>query len=234
MAKLLTLLFCLISLPLTAASVIDGSNLYFRNGIYYQKNQSQPFTGIAQTYQTKANVKYKSSEAQYNQGKKETETTYHPNGKIKYQETYLNGRINGVFIEWHDNGQKAREIEFNNGDIVSTVSTWYKNGQLQRQKPYQNNKKNGVEIWWYSNGTKQAEINYKDGVFDGLFSQWYENGIKASEYFFENGKPNNGIFTKWFANGQKMMEIEFVSGRNMKQKCWAKDGKERLWFMCNL
>ena len=55
------------------------------------------------------------------------------------------------WVRWHDNGEKASEI---NVDIGT---------ELQ----------DGLETFWYSNGQKDSECNFIQGKKEGLKTEWY-------------------------------------------------------------
>ena len=70
----------------------------------------------------------------------------------------------GQYLLWHENGQKASEGN-------------YKDGQ-----------KDGQHLWWYEDGKKEYERNYKNGELDGLWTRWYKNGKKEFERYYKDGK----------------------------------------------
>ena len=83
--------------------------------------------------------------------------------QIKRKENWKEGKEDGLFNSWHENGQKADEI------------------------PYKNGKTDGLWTQWYENGKKQAERHRKDGKSDGLQTEWDENGNKTVEIQFKDG-----------------------------------------------
>jgi len=44
--------------------------------------------------------------------KKETRTSYYPNGKRWYETPYINNQIHGLVTGWCDNGKKRYKIPF--------------------------------------------------------------------------------------------------------------------------
>ena len=61
------------------------------------------------------------------------------------------GKEDGLYTEWYENGQKKTEGT-------------YKDGELD-----------GKRIWWYENGQKQCEGTYKDGELIEKI-EWDEDG----------------------------------------------------------
>ena len=68
-----------------APVVVDASRLVTRNETTYEINSDTPFTGIA--------------------------LTYYVNGQVRRRLTYIDGKLDGVFREFHENGQ-LRERDF--------------------------------------------------------------------------------------------------------------------------
>ena len=84
-------------------------------------------------------------------------------GKTEYEGSYKNGKQDGKWTYWWENGQKGLEATFKNG------------------------KQDGLMTGWYENGQKEREGTLKDGEIDGLSTQWYENGQKRGEATFKDG-----------------------------------------------
>lgn len=71
---------------------VEVDYLQERNGIAYEKNADNPFTG-------KLTIRY-------------------DNGQKKEEVNFKNGQKHGLFTKWHDNGQKKEEVDFRNGQIT--------------------------------------------------------------------------------------------------------------------
>lgn len=86
-----------------------------RNGLVYIINESKPYTGIFSLKQD--------------------------NGQLLVEETYEDGKLEGVKKEWYGNGQ-PKSVEY------------YKNG-----------KRDGVcEFWWSEDGQDYSKHTFIDGV----------------------------------------------------------------------
>ena len=117
--------------------VIDAEQLQERDGLYYQVNVSNPFTGTAQAF--------------------------HENGQKRSESNYVDGKENGLTTSWYERGQKEFEINYVDGKENGLVTTWYENGQKKSESNYVNDKKHGLWTHWSENGQKELEINYVDG-----------------------------------------------------------------------
>ena len=108
-----------------------------RNGLKYEVNQEEPFTG-----------KF---------------VEYWGNGQKKTEEHYRNGKWDGLQTNWHENGQKSLEANFKNGELDGLAAEWYENGQKWREGNFKNGKEDGLRTVWHENGKKSSVKNYKNG-----------------------------------------------------------------------
>ena len=102
----------------------------------------------------------------------------HPNGKMKSQTNYKDGKEDGLFFSWHINGKKYREGNLKDG------------------------KKDGLVMTWHKNGQKSWEENYKDGKLDGLMAAWHKNGQKRYEEIYKNDRIVKGSAKYWNSKGE--------------------------------
>ena len=91
-------------------------------------------------------------------------TTFQWYGLIRTEENWVNGKREGLFVSWYDDG------------VMGAGMGTYKNG-----------KKEGLFTVWNKYGQKVEEMNYKKGKREGLFVGWYDDGTKACEQTYKNG-----------------------------------------------
>ena len=115
---------------------------------------------------------------------------YHKNDKVK-SEYYVNnnGKRNGKYIQWYENGNKNTEC-------------FYKDGNLEGE----------YKQWWY-NGNKRTEYSYKDGNLEGEYKQFNINGILMSTCNYKDNKKNGECIT-W--NGKNFYKGFYID--NVLQK----------------
>ncbi len=105
-------------------------------------------------------------------------TENYPNGKTRFQATYVNDKKEGL------------EKEF------------YESGALKRETNYVADRRQGASKEYYEDGTLQAEIPYEDGYIEGVVTRYHKNGkvatkatykqnkqIEFGELYDENGDP---------------------------------------------
>ena len=101
----------------------------------------------------------------YNQGKRDgTWTAFDVTGeKPSREEHYVDGKPDGVWKIWFDDGKQSQEIAFRDG------------------------KRHGVSTEWDKEGVKRAEVNFGDGEKHGKSTLWTADG-KVIEQTFSAGK----------------------------------------------
>ena len=110
-------------------------------------------------------------------------------GKTEYEGSYKNGKQDGKWTYWWENGQKGAEETYKNGEFDGKSTSWHENGQKMMEGNWKNGKPwDGKQILWHQNGQKQSELTIKDGEYDGKWTAWYENGQKELEGIFKDGE----------------------------------------------
>ena len=177
MKKLLILLLLSTSVSAFADSHLDYSlsdfcyqqpNVQDRGFVYYFPNEEVGITAASLCV-------YKD---QYGQ--------YESKGKLK------NGKKDGKWTNWYENGQKKSEENYKDGKGDGKQYEWFKNGQIRHEDNYKDGKRDGKWTWWYENGQKYFEINWKDGKKDGKWTTWNKNGQITSEVIYKDGECISG------------------------------------------
>ena len=91
-----------------------------RNGIFFEPNETEPFTGTVVTkYESNGQ---KQSETNYKDGVQEgLETSWFENGQKQSEASYKDGKISSLLILWDENGQKKNEENYKNGVFVGNL-----------------------------------------------------------------------------------------------------------------
>ena len=61
-----------------------------------------------------------------------------------------------------DGGGVMEEGDYKDGKKDGLWTYWYENGQKKREENYKGDKRNGLWTWWYENGQKELEGNVND------------------------------------------------------------------------
>jgi antitoxin component YwqK of YwqJK toxin-antitoxin module len=202
MKKCIPVLILLLVSSLYPQVNIDIDKLLERGGLLYAPNKEKPFTGSV--------------------------FDLFDNGQYKLKGRYRSGLKHGKWTWWNYNGEKRKEVIWQNGKEISTKEwEYFKNGLKSNERKYKDGEKDGKWIKWYANGQKESEENYKVGVIDDEWIEWYENGQKKIEKKYKNGEPN-GDWTEWNIDGQKEVEAFFKGGnRDRSWTWWYENGQIR-------
>ena len=132
--------------------------------------------------------------------------------------TEWNGqKEDGLYTEYHENGQKILEVPIKDGRKDRVEFTWYESGQKESKGNYKDGERDGLWTVWYENGRKWKEKHYKDGLRIGHWKIWLKNGEERTQGVFDEN--SNGHFTEWYENGRRKMEVNFKDGE--KEGLWA-------------
>ena len=145
---------------------------------------------------------------------------YYKEGE-KFEENYKNGKKDGKYYSWHDNGKLNREWNYKDGNYDGKQYWWYKNEKLYKEENYKNGKRDGKEYWWWPNGNKESETNYENGELNGKQYEWYNNGKLYKEENYKNGKKDGKQY-RWYSNEKLSCEENYKDG--------ILDGKQYLWY----
>ena len=136
MIKRITLLLLL--LIVGCSKLIDEPSLIEKDGVMYLPQSDKPYSGDVSKLDNF--------------------------GKTLLKGAHKNGKKDGLWTWWYENGEKKNEGTFKDG------------------------KENRLHRWWYENGQKSKEGTYKDGKQVELVTSWYENGQKGKEGTFKDGE----------------------------------------------
>lgn len=111
---------------------------------------------------------------------------YYPSGLTKSITTYVDGKKEGVTLEFNDNGQLSKRSNFHldqlDGDYREFNYT-----MVKEERFYKNGKLEGTVKIYYPDGKVMEEGLYKNGTRDGI-SKWYDQqGNVTIEYEYKNG-----------------------------------------------
>ncbi len=100
-----------------------GDSLQERNGLFYQPNKSEPYSGWVKEMHDSEQVAVL---VQLRDGKPHgLAMRWYDNGQKQSEGQTKDGKEDGLWTEWHANGQKAGEGTFKDGELIS--SKWWNN-----------------------------------------------------------------------------------------------------------
>ena len=194
-------------------------------GLLYVKGENEPFTGTA--FLSYANGSM-SEVTPYVDGKiNGMQINYYENGS-KYGVTpFVNGQKDGKQIWYNKDGSKSKESVYENGKLHGTEIDYHKDGS-RLETPYENSKKHGTEISYYPNGTKRYEKPWVNGKQHGTAITYYADGSKSSETPFVDGH-SHGMAIHYYHKGTMKYETPYLNGKHHGKDIWYnEDGSKRL------
>jgi hypothetical protein len=94
----------------------------------------------------------------------------------------------GVWVTWHVNGQKADEIQYRNGRYDGTFASFDDDGAKCVEQHYTMGVAHGTAMGWHRNGNKAYEGQCERGKQTGTWRWWNENGQIKSIQEYKAGK----------------------------------------------
>ena len=143
----------------TIFSICVDTEAQIINGIIFLPNMNEPFAGNNLCEYVNDQVKSK--------------------GEIK------DGKLDGKWTWWYENGQKGLEKNYKDGKLDGKVTWWYGYyiGDNIKTTLYNDIKLDG-QIW--------SEEHYKDDKKDGKWTTWFESGLIWSEEHYKDDKCISG------------------------------------------
>ena len=104
------------------------TTLVERDDVFYTQDTNEPYSGPVFSLYLGG---YKRNEGILKDGKmiSKTEWNWYKNGQKKSEQTYKDGKKDGLWTGWYENGQKWYEENYKNGKEDGLSTTWYENGQ---------------------------------------------------------------------------------------------------------
>ncbi len=136
-------------------------------------------------------------------GKSGEHYEWRPNKTLRVSGHYKGMVEDGVWTEWHDDGNLHRKQTWKDGELSGVSSLYYDDGSTQ----------------------KSAEGNYIAGVREGLWKEWHRNGALWQEGRYKAGK-RQGPMTEYHPNGSKWEQGVYEAGEKTGQwTTWDNAGK---------
>ena len=102
--------------------------------------------------------------------------------KAGQQWTFVNGKAEGPYVAFHDNGQLSSKGSYLNGERDGEWITYHTSGQLMIKETLQNGERHGIWEYYFINGQLREKGTYKNGKMDGDWIGFSVNGNINEEY----------------------------------------------------
>jgi len=152
-------------------------------------------------------------------------TSYHGNGGAWQYLEAVDGRANGRYLEWHENGKLK---------IDATVIEGLADLGEQAQRSWLFDKECHV---WDPQGNLEAEFLYDKGYLAGTARHYHPNGAVKSEISYAKGLAH-GLMKSYDPEGNLLEEVRYQKGEKdgLAKGLWSHDTPkyEEVWHEGNL
>jgi antitoxin component YwqK of YwqJK toxin-antitoxin module len=136
---------------------------------------------------------------------------YYQNDTKMREFTFTEGKKNGPFIIFSENGQKIQSGNYEDDLLTAQLTSYFDSGERQSITSFTNNLPNGFIKEFQKNGTMIRFCHYKMDTIHGTCEIYYDNGnLRTKENFYKGMK--NGTGTNYYESGQLKDSTQFKAG----------------------
>jgi len=141
------------------------------------------------------------------------------NGTPRYWGVERAGRLQGVWIGWHDNGTRAIEAEYDADVLHGRFRNWNRDGQLTHEGNHDaTGEMHGTWLRSWPNGKLRVQWEMEHGASSGAVESFHESGGRASAGMRREGK-REGEWTWWNTDGRVAAQCRYERGVVIEGKC---------------
>lgn len=137
--------------------------------------------------------------------------SYHPNGKVAVEAPYKNGKLDGVFKSYFENGKTWQTIGYLEGVEEGFSITYFESGSKKIKEVYRGGILDGATEEFYENGNLRRKLPYVKGHIHGVGKVFDEVGTLVEEMTFDQGL-RHGPYRR-YKKGLKVLEAKFENNR---------------------
>jgi antitoxin component YwqK of YwqJK toxin-antitoxin module len=138
---------------------------------------------------------------------------YHPNGKPFITGQFKEGRQDGEWVYYYENGQINRRVNYQNGKLHGVWEMHRPDGTLAAERSFESGLRDGTWILYDDTGKqKLLEENYAAGKLHGPAKMWYPNGQLRREMAFKESQ-RHGLIEEYKEDGTKVNVISYLDGK---------------------
>lgn len=101
--------------------------------------------------------------------------------------SYSAGKPNGVFSEFHADGTRKQEGQFDRGLREGEWYSWFENGRIRSHRTYANGTLHGQQLVYHANGELYMCYGMKNGDYEGEHVTWYPDGRLKQQGMMKDG-----------------------------------------------
>lgn len=144
-----------------------------------------------------------------------TREYYYPNGQLGSIGQFQNGKMEGKWIWYYENGNRKDEAHLTDGLYNKTRTHWYKNGKLKSieriEIPCSKECCDGTILSYDTLGVLTQKNHIKNGLISDTLTYYYPNGKIFKKSVYKENK-RNGYYIEYHKNGNKWVEGQYING----------------------
>jgi antitoxin component YwqK of YwqJK toxin-antitoxin module len=145
--------------------------------------------------------------------------------KIVFRMSFKNDLPDGLMEELYPNDKIKKLVNFAEGKLDGDFFEFSEQGEVSRSGSYFEDQKEDEWKSFYSDGSIKSEYFYKNGLLSGTTKNYHPNGAIAEMVSLESGKLE-GPYQSFFRNGSIQKEVQFSEGLEHGDfKLYFEDGK---------
>ena len=191
-SKTILLSLFLIFLSACSERTIDRDQLVERDGVFYEKFSTEPFTGSV-TGRTSGRM----SKGLFNG----LVTTFDEEGRLSAQLMHVNGLANGEYSEFYPSGQLKSKGRYKDDVSDGNFEMFSESGTLSATYTFVAGKLEGIAYFYRENGELWFSEEYDDDIKNGEYREYYEGGSLKTHGTYRNGFK----FGKWAFSTEKVV-----------------------------
>lgn len=118
-------------------------------------------------------------------------TLFHENESIKSISSYVNGRLNGAYLEFNNRGQLEKRVEYLDNQYNGLFGE-YKYGRPLKEITFENGVQNGPFRVWSDMGKLTQTGANKNGKLDGTLDYFDDEERLIMSYEYKDGELVSG------------------------------------------
>lgn len=149
---------------------------------------------------------------------------YYPDGKLKTEISYKNGKKNGLAREYFENGNVHLEINYVNDVNHGLTKRYYESGFIYHETPYDSGRIHGIEKKYRGEGQLMAEMPYRYGAPCKGLKEYTSDGSLRKKYPSIIITPVNTLliderYTLKLTMSDGSKNVSFFKGK-LADGCW--------------
>lgn len=105
------------------------------------------------------------------------------------QLNYAAGRLHGLSVLQHPNGQISARLPYVEGKLHGTAEYFAEDGCLLRRESWQDGQRHGETHTLFIDGSPQEIALYRQGLLHGQRDRFHPNGQLSERQTFSHGQP---------------------------------------------